>query len=137
MNPESPNWKASGWKLKVYFWEKQTYPDFQTVNFDRVQAVKYLKKFSRHFKTSCPVLSRIIKRGGGHYTPSFIQPRIALGKNPSLGIVCHEFAHHLDTLRHPDTKQWHGKSFKRELKRVYTFAKRYLPKKEATPPEVA
>ena len=62
--------------------------------------------------------------------PSTWNPRIALPPEPSLGLICHEYAHHLDAIRNSETKQWHGKSFKKELKKVFTFAKRYFPKKE-------
>lgn len=130
--------KYGGWRLKVYHWEEQTYPQFKTVKLQRLEAPKYFRKFARHFKVSCPALSTTVKQGGGHYQPSSWIARIALAKETHLGLVCHEFAHHLDAIRHPDTAQWHGKSFRRELKKVYTFAKRYLPEKaKATPPEVA
>jgi hypothetical protein len=131
--------RYGGWSLKVYQWEAQAYPEFKNIELEKSKAPIYLKKFARHFKVYCPKLSTVNKRGGGHYTPSaWGTASIALSPNPSLGLVIHEFAHHLDTLRHPEKKQWHGKSFRRELKRVYTFAKRYLPEtKIATPPEVA
>lgn len=116
----------NGWRLAVYDWEHQTYPEFRKVKVEKARAMFYIKKFARHFKTSCPALSRVQKRGGGHYVPGYF-PRVALPKQPSLGLICHEYAHHLDAVRNPDTKQWHGKSFKKELKKVYTFAKRYLP----------
>lgn len=120
--------KYGGHSLAAYHWERQAYPEFRKIKFPKARAMFYIKKLARHFKTSCPELSNINKRGGGHYRPgSWGNGWIALPPNPSLGLVCHEYAHHLDNLRNPDTKQWHGKSFKRELKRVYTFAKRYLP----------
>lgn len=131
--------RYGGWSLKVYQWEEQTYPVFRTIKIEKSKASAYLKKFARHFKVDEPKIDwSIKKRGGGHYTPSkWFAPLIALPSNPSLGLICHEFAHHLDARRHPETPQWHGKSFRRELKRTYTFAKRYLPKEIATPPEVA
>ena len=144
MNPEDvppdvimipSNRKFGGWSLKVYWWEEQTYPQFKEFRVEKSRATFYLKKFSRHFKVYCPRLSSIQKRGGGHYRPNaYGNALIALPKHPSLGLICHEFAHHLDAIRHPDTAQWHGKSFKRELKKVYTFAKRYLPETQKTPP---
>lgn len=117
--------KHGGWRLAAYHWEAETFKEFQHVLITRDRAEALLKKFARHFKVSAPTLSRKLKRGGGHYTPGYF-PSITLGKVPTLGIVCHEFAHHLETARW-NTRQWHGKKFKRELKRVYTFAKRYLP----------
>lgn len=117
-----------GWKLAAYQWESETYPAFERVKVSREEADKLLRKFARHFKTSCPTLSYKLKRydGAGHYVPNFGYPRIVLGKNPTLSVICHEYAHHLEFVRW-NTKKWHGKKFKRELKRVYTFAKRYLP----------
>lgn len=121
--------KFGGWRLAVYQWEYERYPAFYEVKFDRRRAAVLLKKFSRHFKTSCPLMSSIRKRGGGHYTASLWGGHafIALPDNPSLALVCHEYAHHLATTRNK-ARCGHGKEFKRELKRVYTFAKRYLPK---------
>lgn len=117
------------YRLKAYEWESRTYPEFEKVKMQKCEAPAYLKKLSRHFKVSEPRLSHINKHSGGHYSPSaYGQASIALPKETSLSIVCHEFAHHLDTLRHPESKIWHGRTFKRELKKVYTFTKRYLPK---------
>lgn len=121
-----------GWRLTVYFWEHQTYPEFQKVPVTRTDVQKYLNKLVRHFKTSKVTFSHELRRGGGGvYHPGYF-PYIRMGKEPTLGIVCHEFAHHLTRHRYPTIKKWHGKHFKKELKRVYTFAKRYLPK-EKTP----
>lgn len=125
--------RFGGWSLAVYHWEAETYPEFKEVTFEKKRAMFYLKKFARHFKTTCPSISSCKKRGGGHYTPSFYFPRIALPENPNLSLVAHEYAHHLDAVRNPETPQWHGKSFRRELKKVYTFAKRYLPNEKVTP----
>lgn len=118
-----------GWRLAAYHWEHESYREFQSVKITRHEASVFLRKFSRHFKTTCPAFSYQVRRGGGgHYTPSkWGTPSITVGAAPTLGIICHEYAHHLDTVRNPDTKLWHGKTFKRELKKVYTFAKRYLP----------
>jgi len=115
-----------GWDLKIYKWEHDTYPTFQKVLILRDKQEQFLKKFARHFKVYCPTLSWTIKQGhAGHYMPAYHGPwaRIAFGKETTLGTICHEFAHHLDYIRHPETKQSHGKSFKRELKKCYTFAK--------------
>lgn len=120
--------KFGGWRLAAYQWEHDTYPQFQSVRVDRHRAEVLIRKLARHFKTTCPRFSMRMRRGGGgHYTPSMLGVgTITLGKEPTLGLVCHEFAHHLETVRH-NSRRWHGKQFKRELKRVYTFARRYLP----------
>ena len=126
--------RRGGWRLAVYNWEYETYRPFYSHKVGRHGAAVLLRKFSRHFKTSCPILTPTIKRrGGGHYIFAFYSgARITLGKDPSLAIVCHEYAHHLTHIRHPENKKCHSKVFKRELKKVYTFAKRYLPKEKAT-----
>ena len=117
------------YRINAYRWESEKYPEFEKIQIKKCEAPAYLKKFARHFKVSEPRLSHIQKRGGGHYSPSAYGPgSIALNDEPNLALVIHEFAHHLDSVRNPDAKSWHGKSFKHELKRVYTFAKRYLPK---------
>lgn len=124
------NWQFTGkgrWPLVTYNWEEQTFPEFRKIEIDRKRAALLIKKFSRHFKTSCPILSNRLTRGGGSYTPGNWNSWIKLPIKPSLALVCHEYAHHLEHTRHPDSKQWHGKTFRRELTRVYTFAKRYLP----------
>jgi len=127
--------KFGGYRLAVYQWEhEEAFPEFRKVKFEKERAMFYIKKLARHFKTSCPTLSEVRKRNGGHYQPSMFYPRIALPKNPSLGLICHEYAHHLDHVRNPNAKQWHGKSFRCELKKVYTFAKRYLPKEKLPTP---
>jgi hypothetical protein len=116
--------------LKIYEWERTTYPEFQNIRVDRPE--KYLKKFARHFKVNQPTLARHqsfwvayrVKKSGGTYRS--YDESIDLANNISLGILIHEFTHHLDwKINH---KVSHDKKFKRQLKRVYTFAKRYLPK---------
>ncbi len=113
--------------LKVYQWEHETWPEFQKIEISREDVKSYLKKFARHFKIDIPYLSNSHKRGkhaGVYYQGSF-NGTIVLTKECTFGIVIHEFAHHLTRMRH-GTNHHHGKKFKRELKRVYTFAKRYI-----------
>ncbi len=117
-----------GWSLAAYHWEAVTYPEFKKIPVTKEHARKLLKKFSRHFKTDCPGLSIFNRRGGGGHYQRFGK-MITVGKNPTLDIVIHEYAHHLAAERNGG-RCGHGKEFKRELKRVYTFAKRYLPKND-------
>ena len=113
--------------LKIYEWETDTYPEFILASLKSCEAEKLLRKLVRHFKT-CPV--RLTFRGygfvGGAYGHN--SRRISLPHFTSLSSVCHEFAHHLADTRHQKTCG-HRKEFKRELKRVYTYAKRWLPEK--------
>ena len=123
--------------LKVYQWEHDTYPVFQEVKLDRHQQHLYLRKLSRHFKVPCPEIRQSYRsgvasgEGGGSYTPHYHRPVIRVGKITTMGTLCHEFAHHLHFVEHSrvsnlNIKMWHGKEFKRRLKRVYTWAKRWI-----------
>jgi len=109
--------------LKVYEWERNKWPEFRKIEIARSDAPKYWKKFARHFKVSVPKLSKHIKRDGGTYY-SGIQV-IRLPHTTSFGTIIHEFAHHLTEQRY-GSREHHGKKFKHELKRVYSFAKRYI-----------
>lgn len=114
----------------MYRWEKSTWPEFQ-FTISREDAAMYIRKLSRHFKTNCGLDGIDIKRheGAGHY--SVRHGLIVVGKQTTLGIVCHEFAHHLDYMKRGRPKRWHDRKYKRQLKKVYTWAKRWLPAKEA------
>ena len=121
--------------LKVYEWEHTTWPDFQMVKIDRTRQYALNKKLARHFKVDEPRLVGSHQRGAnamnrasgasGKYHYAFPgMAVIKLGTISTLGTLCHEFAHHLNYRRWK--AKGHGRTFKRELKRVYTFAKRYL-----------
>ena len=112
--------------LKVYEWERKTYSPFWTIEIERHEQEKYLNKLSRHFKCWWkPKLSKRLKRSklAGTYSNGYIRT----GKATMLGVICHEFAHHLTQVRYDD-QSGHGRHFKHELKRIYTWAKRWLPK---------
>lgn len=115
-------------QLKIYEWEDQTYPEFRKIGLCRAEIQKIFRKLIRHFKS--PPLSRVsfvnYVRGGKYYS-SFYSIVIGSG-GYNLGTICHEFAHHLADTRH-NKSCGHRKEFKRELKRVYTYAKRWLPEK--------
>lgn len=109
---------------KVYEWENKTWPEFDKVQVARSDAQKYLKKFSRHFKIEMPRIDMSRRnKSKGTYSYGWI----AIPYTCSLGLIVHEFAHHL-TRKTYGSNQNHNKKFKRCLKRVYTFAKRYLNK---------
>ena len=118
--------------LKIYEWEFQTYGEFRFVPLDRdTEGRKIIRKLSRHFNLMEPTLAQSRRRGGaGKYRPRmFGEGIIFTGKKTNLMTLCHEFAHHLEY--HSDGHspgRWHGKNFKRQLKRVYTWARRYIPK---------
>jgi hypothetical protein len=110
--------------LKIYEWENGAYPEFLPIKVKREDAPKYFKKFARHFRVIRPTLDfwRVKRHVGTyyHYTKSIALPKIA-----SLGLIVHEFAHHLADEQN-GKRNMHNKVFKRALKRTYTFAKRYL-----------
>ncbi len=113
------------WRLAVYHWEEQQWPEFRKFRMTRKEAEGKLKKLARHFKTPETKVSWQVKKGdAGHYSGHSFT--VALGSEPSLGVVCHEFAHHLNHVLHPTVKVGHDKEFKKCLKKVYTFAKRWL-----------
>lgn len=121
-----------GW-LRVYDWEKEMWPEFRDVKIERKEQHKLLKKLSKHFKICEPILRWSYKHGvaagnggGSYHYRSFGASFIRIGKVTVLGTLCHEFAHHLAAMRYGSC-QGHNKKFKRELKRTYTWAKRWLP----------
>jgi len=112
--------------LKVYEWERTAYPRFRDIGVERSAQRKYIKKFARHFKVSEPLVEKLkpsARKLGVYYGHSHI---IKLHETTNFGTLCHEFAHHLANMRYGGC-QGHNRLFKRELKRTYTFAKRYLP----------
>ena len=118
-----------------YKWERDTYPEFRAWEISRDDAEPYVVKLIRHFKTPKVGLRASYRRGGaGVYKcagdSSTWLPVICSGKPTNMGTVIHEFSHHLSRFKHGKLKRCHGKLFKRELKRCYTWAKRWLPKEE-------
>ena len=114
--------------LKIYIWERQVYPDFREANLCRKDIQKIVNKLVRHFKTR--PIDRVYfsgyRTGAVYYSSS---DTIGIGRTGyNLGTVCHEFAHHLTDQRW-GAGHHHNRKFKRELKRVYTYAKRWLPEK--------
>ena len=123
--------------LKVYEWERAKWPEFQEIKVHRFQQGVLLEKLARHFKVSCPDLMQSNKRGanansqesgaaGSYHRSGYGVPTIRLGMVTTLGTLLHEFAHHLNWVNY--RQHGHGRKFKRELKRTYTWGKRYLPK---------
>lgn len=129
---------------KVYAWERERWPEYREVKLTLNEATRYVRKLCRHFKLGMPYIRGGKHLGAADYSPGFwknietgfydFDGRIRFTTNDiSLGTVCHEFAHHLNYKRNGNGKgKWHGKTFKRELKRVFTWAKRYLPEKVET-----
>jgi len=116
--------------LKVYEWERTIWPEFRKVSMTLKQADAVIKKLSRHFKLSCPKVTDGCNgtHWNGKYSPNTGENFLALIRLRTinnLGTVCHEFAHHLDYNVYGGLG--HRRTFKRALKKVYTWAKRYLP----------
>lgn len=110
--------------LKVYKWEDETWPEFQGIKVTRERQAKLLRKLSRHFKVSEPRLTGCYKRGSDSGQYFQYLEAISLHKNTSIGTLIHEFAHHLNWKKYK--KKGHAKSFKKCLKRVYRWSRRYL-----------
>ena len=114
---------------RAYQWEHEAYPEFLTIKLDVKEQRKYVKKLCRHFHINEPT---IINKAGHWAFANTFWWRLKLPHTCSLGLVVHEFAHLLTHTRW-GKGQHHNKKFKRELKRCYTFAKRWL---ESAPKEV-
>jgi len=137
----------------AYAWEHETWPQFRQVWLTEKESVKYLRKFARHFKMPDAKVefSKRKERSGEAWPniyhavtwkPEYRRLSKAALRNWSSGVICltkdrssldvviHEFAHLLTAFKYKRMVH-HDKRFKRQLKRVYTFAKRYLPKQEA------
>jgi len=109
---------------RVYVWEVAMWPEFQQITITPEQAGKLLRKLCRHFKTPRPIIQCLPgKWGGGTYRA--VDMSIELRYPYHFDTVLHEFAHHLNYCR--NNVHGHGCQFKRELKQVHTWAKRYLP----------
>jgi len=122
-------------RLKVYEWEAQTWPAFRQVKLNRSEAEMVLRRLIRHFNTPHVRLKGGEWYGGGTYfRHGMVDPVIRVKlSNVNLATVCHEFAHHLNNHLYPARAKTraHGKTFKRCLKRVYTWSKRYVPSSTA------
>ncbi len=116
--------------LKIYEWEEQTYPEFQKIEIARSDVQKYLNKFTRHFKVQ-KIMVDMSAKGRDKESGSYRAGMIKVGHISTFGIVIHEFAHHL-TREVFGKGHHHDKKFKGCLKKVYTFAKIYLPTYEKT-----
>lgn len=113
---------------KCYAWERATWPEFRKVQVSYDQACKLIRKLCHHFKVQDISGEVEIKRSGAtwsHYRESW-GGSIKFSMPLSLGTVCHEFAHHL-TAHRWGRRHGHDRKFKRELRRTYTWARRYLP----------
>lgn len=113
---------------KCYEWENSTYPEYLEIKCTPHQQRLYIRKLARHFKITEPSVTN--KRGTWGYARvgAWYGCSIKIPFECSLGMVIHEFAHILTWERW--NERGHGRKFKRELKRCYTFAKRWLPAKE-------
>jgi hypothetical protein len=126
----------------AYEWERSTWPEFQTIKLTEEECLKYAKKFARHFKHPYPPKVTFTNRNWGQ-ARSGISVLWWYGKRkttPILGVVdlpaggckfslfIHEFAHIMADYKNRRYCH-HDRRFKRQLKRAYTWAKRYLPKR--------
>jgi len=118
--------------LKVYEWESQTWPGFERISLDRPAQQKYLNKLCRHFKVPVPSFKWSYRRGvalgaggGSYHGHGGVYAFIRIGKVSTMATLVHEFAHHLNAAHYGGDH--HDRTFKRALKRSYTWAKRWLP----------
>lgn len=110
---------------KFYWKQWNQFPDhYHTIYYSEKTAKKIIRKLIRHFKLPMPSLKFTWRRGGGHIYSDMFHYTITFAKPTSLGIICHEIGH---LLAEKMTNQWyHNKRTARQMKKVYTYAKRYL-----------
>lgn len=109
---------------QIYDWQRKKWPEFWNHDITTKEQRMILRKLARHFKTTLPVIHDTLRvPDRGRYYPGLRLVQVA--KITRLGVLCHEFAHHLQNCRLGYTR--HDKVFRRELSKVMTFAKRYLP----------
>lgn len=136
--------------LQIYEWERQEFAPFFNQQICRAEQIKIVRKLNRHFLTPIakkksreygyddfnrknliksfikryePEIAQSHRRGSaGSY--SEINGTIKLGMTTQLSTICHEFAHHLTTIKYGECK--HNKRFKKELTRVYHYAEKWL-----------
>jgi len=113
--------------LKVYDWERERWPEFQTVMLDRRAQGRILLALIRHYHTPPVQIHQSHRRGagsglGGSYVPAAV---VKLGKVARLSTVVHEFTHHL-CFTQGESGGWHGRRFRVRLAQVYRYARRYL-----------
>ena len=115
--------------LKVYDWERETWPQFRFVILNREQQKMYIRKLSKHYKVFEPIIKQSLSStNAGTYHKETIMslPTIKLHKECTFGTLIHEFSHHLNHAKY--NQGHHGRSFKKCLKRVYKYAEHWLPK---------
>lgn len=153
-------------ELKVYGWERETWPEFRVIRLSDTSAEQLVRKCATFFKVPVPKLTGGARRGGGSYQPGKRLVCLDLAEvllvtppwddsgevvehnggllytNPgtikvdfkdlTLATLCHELAHHLNHHVYPEQakRRAHGKGFRKCLRRMYGWARRYLPGKE-------
>jgi hypothetical protein len=119
----------NGYSAKHYWLEQTSNKEFYDTQYATPkEAEKYLKKILRHFKIEARY--QFTNNSNGHAELHWWGGNIRLPKmNISLGLICHEIAHILAY------KKWgkgmnHNRKFQTQVKRVFRWAKRYLPQNQ-------
>lgn len=109
--------------LKVYQWERERWPEFETLGLEEDMAHEILEVLSMQFKTKLPKLSGGRPYGRADYSPYEQRIRVFL---PAIhfGVLLHEFSHHLTWHRH--RARGHGKLFRESLCEVFEWSKGHL-----------
>lgn len=117
--------------LEEYRKEWKTWPEFQKRKFTtRKETKKRINELAKHFKVPEPVVMIVIRlvdssnaEIAGSYN-SMEQSITLVVDQLTLGLMCHEFTHHLTYVRKGDLS--HGTKYNAKLKQVYAYAKRWL-----------
>lgn len=109
--------------LKVYEWERETWPEFHEAGFEVYEAKCLLVALAEQFEVPVPKLSAWKRHGAGAYCDATQTIFVCTPLFP-VCVIVHEFTHHLLWLRHRDVS--HRKRFRNTLQEVYEQSKRFL-----------
>lgn len=105
--------------LRAYEWEAKTFPEFK-VRVTPDEARQIIAECSKRFEVPQPTVVGGAWHGSGKYNS--MRQRIKLCFSYLfLDVVLHEFAHHLNWIRHKG--RGHTGTFKSSLAAVYSFAR--------------
>lgn len=114
--------------LKIYQWERETFKDLYFISIDMDKATVLINDLAKWFSVPVPVVTGGGRMGAGRYFRHSQTIRLSQC-HVKLGTTIHEFAHHLNHIRH--NGRGHTGTFKASLCHAYAVAKQiYKPKEE-------
>ena len=108
------------WKVKFYADEREEFPNEFGMKITQDEALKIIKKLSRHFKFRCPGV--VFKYSDGDRGLAKLGGWIMnLPKSPNLGITLHELAHFHNQEKYKNSN--HNKKLMRTLRRFMKYCR--------------